>query len=266
MKFNIVLFNIGIQYKFCNLYKRCLESIKKEFPEDNIIIFRSFEEIEKQYYIPDCYWKRNAFQKMFLTDYYRLCLSKYIDNMLYIDSDIFVYEGFRDEIINNIQDKDFVMFGPGHYLFFSKINKNNDDYNKLMDFYATAKEIMLDFEIRKKYCKQNIIMPSKHMHFYCNKDATYNIKYIDCDIDNILDSQKIRCTDYLRTYVSNKNKNENEKQETDIFITKKRKTFYRVREKNKEAIIIPEDFVEDYIKAINFNQAIMGTKLLNLTY
>ena len=71
MKFNIVKIMVGTDKLLDEdtLYKHCHESVQKEFPDDNIIIFHSFEEIERKYNIPHFEGKKGL---CYSSDYYRI--------------------------------------------------------------------------------------------------------------------------------------------------------------------------------------------------
>lgn len=122
MKFNIIKIMVGTDKLLDEdtLYKHCHDSVLKEFPDDNIIIFRSFEEIEQKYGIP--HFEHSYIR--FISDYYRIQLTKYIDNYLYLDHDIMPLPGFRNELIRIAENNNSAFGVDGFYIIYSKIKNN----------------------------------------------------------------------------------------------------------------------------------------------
>ncbi len=129
---NVVLFHIGIyderQPDYIEkypLFKKCYDSVLREFSNDNIIIFHNIEEVFKKYaalksiiysnYIK--FWKNNTLTIQL--DLVRYLLTFFIKDMVYIDSDIYVYDGFKKSLLFE-KDKLFYFNGGTTSLFYSK--------------------------------------------------------------------------------------------------------------------------------------------------
>ena len=113
MKFNIILFHIGLyderKSDYLKIFSECFNSVLNEFYQDNIIIFHSFEEIFKQFpQIEDQiktkyaeFWETTT-DFRYKTDLIRVLLTQIYENMIYIDADIYIFKGFRESLINQI--------------------------------------------------------------------------------------------------------------------------------------------------------------------
>ena len=115
IKFNVVLFHEG-KYDERNmdyllkypLYKKCYDSVLSEFKEDNVKVYHSYDDIFIDYpeikreinekYL-DFFNSRNALINF---DLIRTLLIKYVNNLLYIDSDIYIKPGFKAALLDNI--------------------------------------------------------------------------------------------------------------------------------------------------------------------
>lgn len=169
--FNIVIFQIGDFYNRATLYNNCIKSIREEFPNDNIMIFHSLEEIEEKYYIPhNEYYDKFVKQQdiMAILDYVRVYLTNYISDMIYIDSDIMVYSGFRNYLIKKINENKkyvFIRFQLGTSLFYCKEKSEKiNDFIKYFTSYIIKKNIYIPDVTFKSYL-DNVPFP------YCNPNA-----------------------------------------------------------------------------------------------
>lgn len=137
--FNVILLHIGETFDDRKesfkedhpvLFK-CFESVKKEFKDDNIIVFHSYEEIFEKFleikevidkkYLKFFYNKNTP--ENFKTDLIRILLTKYYENMLYIDADTYIEEGFKAKLLKILKKDDetlFYIFSASISLFFSK--------------------------------------------------------------------------------------------------------------------------------------------------
>lgn len=164
MKFNIVLFHFKNVSLKIDLYRKCYNSIKTAFPKDNIIVFNDINEVYAKYNIP-----KISTDFLFETDYVRLYLSKYIKNMLWIDSDIDLSpcNGFRNillSIIKSNMDQDFISFSNGISCFFSR--KENAIINNILDKFDFKSG---DIIIRNKFLPiTNVFNIEKcYNHYFC---------------------------------------------------------------------------------------------------
>ena len=113
----IIIFHIGDDYKddYNNkniLLKKCFKSIKREFKSHNIIVFHSFEEILEKFPLMRNDLKEKRFESFLAskspqlkTDLYRILLTKYIDDMIYMDSDVYINRGQGENLINYLIEK-----------------------------------------------------------------------------------------------------------------------------------------------------------------
>lgn len=91
------------------LYYKCYESVKREFKDDNIMVFYSYEDVyEKFPSLKEDLNKYTEFLEAKSSDLYRLdlvrcLLTKYLDDMLYIDSDIYLDSSFKKNLLENIE-------------------------------------------------------------------------------------------------------------------------------------------------------------------
>lgn len=170
IKLNIVCFHIGHPYDETldgyydfpsNLYRKCFESLKKEFKDDNILIFYSFEEIfEKFPTLQEEYYKYN-FLKLnhvqnggpyYKADLIRALLTKYLENMVYIDSDIEILPGTRDAILKKY-DENGIMYIPYDTTCFFLSKHKSESYMKFISEAFNASDYMNDTDAIKKHLK-----------------------------------------------------------------------------------------------------------------
>ncbi|MBR6612007.1 MAG: hypothetical protein IKK93_07205 [Campylobacter sp.] len=128
-KFNVVIFHIGDSFKL-DIYKKCLDSIRREFKDDNIIIFSSLDEIfekypglKEEFYSYDKFFELIDNNLYYSLDLMRLLLAKRIPNMMYIDSDIYLPKNsnLKQVILKNIPEKcTFLSLDIGHHFFYCK--------------------------------------------------------------------------------------------------------------------------------------------------
>lgn len=92
------------------LYYKCFEQIKNEFKDDNIVVFYSYDDVYKKFpQIKVDLEKYNDFLSAIQADVYRLdlvrCLmTKYCEDMLYLDSDVYIENGFKESLLENIKN------------------------------------------------------------------------------------------------------------------------------------------------------------------
>ena len=177
IKLNIVCFHIGYPYDETldnyydfpsSLYRKCFESLKKEFKDDNILVFHSFEEIfqkfpmlQEEYYTYD-FLKINHVQNggpYFKANLVRALLTKYLENMVYVDSDIEIIHGTRDAILKKYNENGIMYIPYDTACFFLSKHKsesylrfiskafNNSDY--INDVEAIKNHLKYDDEIKR---------------------------------------------------------------------------------------------------------------------
>lgn len=179
MVFNVILFHIGDGFDETLdsynenkniIYKKCYNSVKAEFKDDNITIFHSFEEVFNKFKrLRNLYNKYQTFLNLSIVknagcyyslDLLRALLTLFIPNMVYIDSDIEVCPGLRNYLLEFNKSKNIMLIS--YYttsFFFSKnpckeyikfIDKAfNDDYyfndvDSLKKFYIKNDEVIID--------------------------------------------------------------------------------------------------------------------------
>ncbi len=116
-----------------SLYKKCYDSVLKEFKNDNILVFHSIDEIFEKYpqmkKIIDNNKDFLEFQEKFLKSYFaayldliRLLFTYFLNDYLYLDSDIYVLPTFKKELVNRIKNNKVFYFyeQSGISCFYSK--------------------------------------------------------------------------------------------------------------------------------------------------
>lgn len=191
MKFNIVKIMVGTDKLLDEdtLYKHCHDSVLKEFPDDNIIIFHSFEEIERKYNIPHFEGKNLCFS----SDYYRIQLAKYIDNYLYLDQDIMIFPGFRNELIRLAENNNSIFGCAGYSLIYSK-NKNN--LSEAVEWLLNNRNIgyIADYILTENYELKTKI-EKFYWHFYNHNYFSHCRNKIIITNDKKLEKIKIKDND-----------------------------------------------------------------------
>lgn len=160
--YTLVQFNIDASQTIFDteLYRVCRQSVIDNVEFDNYLNFSSIAEIYDYFpmIVVDCkkyeeFLEAHRNSLVYLVDLVRIALTKYIKNIIYIDSDI--------EILSKLSKNDytdnFVLFKPGTDFFFSKefgevqklcleyLNKNyTNDYN----FYKN----ILSEKVKLKEC------------------------------------------------------------------------------------------------------------------
>lgn len=198
-KLNIVLFHAG-KYDDCNWHKHCLfekcyKSVEREFKNDNIIIYHSVEQVFYDYpsIKEDCnnfnFFSHLPENDPIKFDVLRIYLTKYITNMLYLDSDIVVYNGFREDIIKYNNENTQDIFIPkcldfyGLYILFSK-KYNKDFINHFYQLFIND-EYKNDLQglMHNDFYKSNFIkwMPFdtlRYDHYHSLETIRHDLKHI----------------------------------------------------------------------------------------
>lgn len=178
---NIILFHFGVyddrqedyHIRF-PLYSKCYDSIKREFNKDNILVFYSYEEVYDKFpQMREDLQKYEEFlsyknQDLYRLDLVRCLLSKYCENMLYIDSDIYVEKGFKKNLVLNI-------------------NRNIDKYlfyecNTMAIFYSrkpssAINDLLMRFTKDYTYDVEEIIKSGINSHSERGNFDLYKLKY-----------------------------------------------------------------------------------------
>ena len=141
------------------LYSVCRQSVIDNVEFDNYLNFSSVNEIYDYFpmIISDCKDHEELLEVhnnlIYLLDIVRMALTKYIKNMIYIDSDIKVLS----KLNKNSYTDDFILFKQGTDFFFSKqfgktqslcLEYLNKDYKNDFDFYQT----ILSKDLEPKKC------------------------------------------------------------------------------------------------------------------
>lgn len=150
--FNVVLFHIDDYDEtypyYKSLYQKCYESVLREFKNDNIIVFHNYNECFNKYpklkKIIDTrfsnFFYDNEQATQLKVDLLRLLLSIFLENYLYIDSDIYISSGFKkllENKINNPENKNKVFFNiEKNTIAIFYIKKYFNELNKLLQFFA----------------------------------------------------------------------------------------------------------------------------------
>ena len=137
---NVVLFHIGdcderqLDYaeKF-PLYKKCYDSVLREFKDDNIIVFHSVEEVFEKFPLIKKIIENNTsfleFKETFFSskllyiylDLIRTLLTFFLKDFLYLDSDIYVSNNLKNEIVSFItSEKNLYFYKDSMSIFYSK--------------------------------------------------------------------------------------------------------------------------------------------------
>lgn len=128
------------------IWNKCYESVKLEFKTDKIYVFHSLEEVFNEF--PEIKPKffsyidfLNTFgidenKNYYFTDLIRLLLTNFLDDMLYIDADIYIKKGFRKICKNIIKNIDYFFNGQCFYIFYSK--HKHSDINNFIDKIFTV--------------------------------------------------------------------------------------------------------------------------------
>lgn len=103
------------------LFKKCYDRIVDEFKGDKIYIFHSLKEIydtfpefEEKYKRYNKFLESANYSPLICNDIIRLLLSHFIDDYVYIDSDIYIHKGFKNYLLERIKDDTkLVMFNYG---------------------------------------------------------------------------------------------------------------------------------------------------------
>lgn len=223
IKLNIVCFHIGHPYDETldsyydfpsSLYRKCFESLKKEFKDDNILVFHSFEEIfqkfptlQEEYYTYN-FLKINHVQNggpYFKSDLVRSLLTKYLENMVYIDSDIEILPGTRDAILKKYNENGIMYIPYGTICFFLSKHKSEsylrfmsdafNDLNYVGDLWATNKHLKYDDEIKRWD-------DLKVRHFYA-------LRRVSAEVNNFLIIKECcnHSVQFIKKNIINNNKN-----------------------------------------------------------
>lgn len=112
---NVILFHMDKyneeNYKYFPIYKKCFDRVYDEFKDDKIYIFHSLDEVYSSF--PGIEEELKDYQDflfkdeygMLVTDLLRLLISHYLDDYIYLDSDIYVYKGFKNILKSLIDEK-----------------------------------------------------------------------------------------------------------------------------------------------------------------
>lgn len=186
---NIVLLHFGKYDERQNGYKaiwsKCYDSVKLEFKDDKIYVFHSLEEVFKEF--PDIKSKFFSYtnfldtfgidenKNYYFTDLIRLLLTNVLDDMLYIDADIYIKKGFKKICKNIIKNIDYFFNGECFYLFYSK--HKHPDINNFINkvFIANYKG---DMYAIKNSNLQNANIQSLEKSFYHYAGSNSNVSFI----------------------------------------------------------------------------------------
>lgn len=176
--FNIVLFHIGVydetQSGYKLLYKKFYDSVLREFKDDNIIVIHNynecFEKFPKIKYFIDKYFSEfyNTSNDQLKCDLLRMLLCIFLKDYLYIDSDIYILQGFREILLETI-------------------NKT-ENKNKL--FFNIEKDTIAIFYSKRYFKKFNVYLKLFALNNYkydakALKDSNfYSLNEVYCDGDN----------------------------------------------------------------------------------
>ena len=223
IKLNIVCFHIGYPYDETldnyydfpsSLYRKCFESLKKEFKDDNILVFHSFEEIfqkfptlQEEYYTYD-FLKISHVQNggpYFKADLVRALLTKYLENMVYIDSDIEIWPGMRDAILKKYNENG-IMYIPYDATCFFLSKHKSESYLRFISDAFNAPDYANDVEAIKAHLKYDNEI--KRWNDLTIKHY-YNLRFVSTEVNNFL-IIKERCNysaQFIRKNIINNNKN-----------------------------------------------------------
>lgn len=201
----IVLIHFGIyseeNWKYFPLFKKCYNRLQDEFKEDTILVFNSLEEIYKKF--PGFQEEFEEYQDfliskdyspMLVSDLIRLLLSHYLENYLYLDSDIYFYKGFRNYLMSNIKDTTKMVVLNNNSTAVCFCRKRFEYLDKFID-RTFNENYTFDSEMNKKYGLLKIpgvetITCDNHTHFhsfdYIRKNISNAILLSDefCDVNN----------------------------------------------------------------------------------
>lgn len=122
---NVVLFHMGLynekNYSDLPLLKKCNDRIIHEFSGDTFYIFHSLKEIyatfegfQEEYEKYQKFLENAYFNLTVTNDLVRMLLSHYLNDYVYIDSDIYIHPGFKNYLLSKIKDDTkLVMFQYG---------------------------------------------------------------------------------------------------------------------------------------------------------
>lgn len=188
---NIVLLHFGKyderQPDYELIWNKCYDSVKLEFKDDKIYVFHSLEEVFKEF--PDIKSKFFSYtnfldtfgidenKNYYFTDLIRLLLTNVLDDMLYIDADIYIKKGFKKICKNIIKNIDYFFQGQCFYIFYSK--HKHSDINNFIDKIFTV-NYKGDFASLKKSNLQNtnIRLDKSFYHYYCSNSKVSFIIFI----------------------------------------------------------------------------------------
>lgn len=223
IKLNIVCFHIGHPYDETldsyydfpsSLYRKCFESLKKEFKDDNILVFHSFEEVFQKYpmlqeeYYTYNFLKINHVQNegpYFKSDLVRSLLTKYLENMVYVDSDIEILPGTRDTILKKYNENGIMYIPYDSICFFLSKHKSEsylrfisdafNDHDYASDLGAIKAHLKYDDEIKR----WNDL---KIRHYY-------SLRRISAEVNNFLIIKECcnHSVQFIRKNIINNNKN-----------------------------------------------------------
>ena len=191
---NIVLFHIDDYNNKNILLKKCFKSIKREFKGHHIIVFHSFEEILEKFPQMRNDLKEKRFESflssnkvlVYLIDLYRILLTKYIDDMIYMDSDIYFSPGSGKKLINYFKSiNENLICCWSTCLFYSK--KYTDSIESLLNCfdenYTSDSDALKLSKIDEEpdYINANLLEDNSITHFM-SLDIIKNFKLIKTDI------------------------------------------------------------------------------------
>lgn len=207
---NVILFHIDKyhekNYEYFPIYKKCFERLYDEFKDDKIYIFHSLDEVYSSF--PGIEEELKDYQDfllkdkygMLVTDLLRLLISHYLEDYIYLDSDIYVYKGFKNILKSLITEKvNYLCLDTySSAIFYSK--KRTVFLDKFIDRTFLDRDYSYDVEMNLKLKFNevpslfNMISHQYFIHFH-------SLDFIRFHIDNIVYLKKEENISLIRKYV-----------------------------------------------------------------
>ena len=217
MVFNVVLFHIGDGFNETLesynenkniIYKKCYDSVKTEFKNDNIMVFYSFEEVFNKFKrLRNLYNKYQTFLNLsrvknagcyYSLDLLRALLTLFISNMVYIDSDIEVCPGLRNYLLDFNRSNGTILISYLTTSFFFSKNPSKE-YIKFIDKAFNDNYYFNDVDSLKKfYIKNNEVVIDSMINGYLHHfNSMAEFKKINSIY--LIKNDEILTDDYLKS-------------------------------------------------------------------